>query len=348
MPPDPYARLGLKHGATPDEVKQAFRTLAKKYHPDLHTMASADVRQAAAQRFKDITDAYETIKDDRPGHRSGPYSQYGNPPKWSSRSPFHDAWRRQQQQQQQQQQQHQQWYRAHQREEWESFFKDREQEFLKYRAHWRMSGEGDPERWRHGGFAWTRVGPFVFYRHHVHTEGGNNSYQQTGSQYAGRNIRRSPGPVLLLCGAMVGLWVLEVLEESQRRRAALRQVLYEAREKSLETKISNAPPDDRVPSRWREETPESPSATGLEKEDLKPDKQMKTYAFDSPQAVDPWWRPRASSTNNSSKQVHAPAVTTTTTTTTTAADHSYNPWLNGGGRTATSLRKDILTKDQPE
>ena len=55
---DPYAVLGVSRSATDDEIKQAYRRLAKRYHPDLHP----DDPQAAA-KMNEINEAYDLIKD---------------------------------------------------------------------------------------------------------------------------------------------------------------------------------------------------------------------------------------------------------------------------------------------
>lgn len=55
---NPYEVLGLKKDATDQEIKLAFKKLAKKYHPDLHP----DDKQAEA-RFKNISAAHEFLKD---------------------------------------------------------------------------------------------------------------------------------------------------------------------------------------------------------------------------------------------------------------------------------------------
>jgi len=55
---NPYEVLGLKKAATDQEIKLAFKKLAKKYHPDLHP----DDKQAEA-KFKDIAAAHEFLKD---------------------------------------------------------------------------------------------------------------------------------------------------------------------------------------------------------------------------------------------------------------------------------------------
>jgi DnaJ-class molecular chaperone len=55
---DPYHVLGVERTATDQEIKQAFKTLARRYHPDLHP----DDKQAEAA-FKDISSAYDLLKD---------------------------------------------------------------------------------------------------------------------------------------------------------------------------------------------------------------------------------------------------------------------------------------------
>lgn len=57
---NPYLVLGVSENATEQEIKKAYRELAKKYHPDLHP-TDAD----AEQKFKEIVDAYEILSDAR-------------------------------------------------------------------------------------------------------------------------------------------------------------------------------------------------------------------------------------------------------------------------------------------
>ena len=55
---DPYDVLGIEQGATLDEVKRAYRALAKELHPD----ANPDDR-VAANRFREVTEAYDLLSD---------------------------------------------------------------------------------------------------------------------------------------------------------------------------------------------------------------------------------------------------------------------------------------------
>ncbi len=56
---DPYATLGVDRSASQDEIRKAYRALAKTYHPDLNPGDAA-----AADRFKDIASAYDILGDE--------------------------------------------------------------------------------------------------------------------------------------------------------------------------------------------------------------------------------------------------------------------------------------------
>lgn len=66
---DYYEVLGVQKGASDDELKKAFRKLAKQYHPDLHP----DDKECEA-KFKEINEAYEVLSD--PDKRAK-YDQFG-------------------------------------------------------------------------------------------------------------------------------------------------------------------------------------------------------------------------------------------------------------------------------
>ena len=57
-----YSELGLTPDASDKEVKHAYRVMAKRYHPDRYSSASDDERRNVTARFRNITDAYELIK----------------------------------------------------------------------------------------------------------------------------------------------------------------------------------------------------------------------------------------------------------------------------------------------
>ena len=60
-----YKILGIDPSATDDEVKRAYREMAKKNHPDLVSSLGDEVREAAEKKFQEINAAYETIKKQR-------------------------------------------------------------------------------------------------------------------------------------------------------------------------------------------------------------------------------------------------------------------------------------------
>lgn len=64
---DPYQVLGINPNASDDEVKKAYRTLAKKYHPD--TYVGNPLADLAAEKMKEINQAYETINKQRASSR---------------------------------------------------------------------------------------------------------------------------------------------------------------------------------------------------------------------------------------------------------------------------------------
>ncbi|WED43577.1 DnaJ C-terminal domain-containing protein [Legionella cardiaca] len=65
---DYYQIMGLERNASPEDIKRAYRKLARKYHPDVSKEANAEAK------FKELGEAYEVLKDPE---KRAKYDQYG-------------------------------------------------------------------------------------------------------------------------------------------------------------------------------------------------------------------------------------------------------------------------------
>lgn len=89
---DPYSILGVARGASEEEIKKAYKTLSRKYHPDANI--NNPNRNQAEERFKEIQAAYQQIMKEKTsgygGHgysggtdSRGSYGGFGYGPSWS-------------------------------------------------------------------------------------------------------------------------------------------------------------------------------------------------------------------------------------------------------------------------
>jgi curved DNA-binding protein len=89
---DYYATLGLEKSASQEDIKRAYRKLARKYHPDVSKEPDAEAR------FKEVAEAYEVLKDpqrraayEAVGAQHDGRQEFRPPPGWNSGFEFSDG-----------------------------------------------------------------------------------------------------------------------------------------------------------------------------------------------------------------------------------------------------------------
>ena len=71
---DPYSILGIRHDASDDEVKEAYRNLVRKYHPDNYTDDNP-LKELANEKMQEVNRAYDEINRMREEQKNGSYQQ---------------------------------------------------------------------------------------------------------------------------------------------------------------------------------------------------------------------------------------------------------------------------------
>ena len=80
---DPYRVLGLSRGASDEDIKKAYRTLSRKYHPDANI--NNPNKAQAEERFKEVQEAYNQIMDER---QNGGYGNSSSSYGYNNRSSY--------------------------------------------------------------------------------------------------------------------------------------------------------------------------------------------------------------------------------------------------------------------
>lgn len=73
---NPYEILGVKENASKDEIKKAYRELAKKYHPDQY--GNNPLRDLAEEKMRELNEAYDHLMKNTPDNTYSTNNNYGN------------------------------------------------------------------------------------------------------------------------------------------------------------------------------------------------------------------------------------------------------------------------------
>jgi len=85
---DYYEILGVQKGASVDDIKKAYRSLALKYHPDRVT---PDKKKEAEEKFKEISESYAVLSDSQKRSQYDQFGHAGIDSKYSSEDIFRNA-----------------------------------------------------------------------------------------------------------------------------------------------------------------------------------------------------------------------------------------------------------------
>jgi len=83
---DYYKVMGLEKGASQEEIKRAYRKLARKYHPDVSKEANAE------NKFKEVGEAYEVLKDPAKRAKYDQFGQYWQEPSQAHQQQHHQQY----------------------------------------------------------------------------------------------------------------------------------------------------------------------------------------------------------------------------------------------------------------
>ena len=86
---NPYKILGVSPNASDDEIKEAYRELAKKYHPDKYK--DNPLGDLAAEKMKEVNEAYDLIKKQRAGG-AGQSSSYSSSSSYGSSAGYQQSY----------------------------------------------------------------------------------------------------------------------------------------------------------------------------------------------------------------------------------------------------------------
>lgn len=73
---NPYEVLGIKEGASEDEIKKAYRDLVKKYHPDQYQ--DNPLSKLAEEKLREVNEAYDYLMKNQGSKRENTYNAYNN------------------------------------------------------------------------------------------------------------------------------------------------------------------------------------------------------------------------------------------------------------------------------